>query len=331
MTDAQQHDAQQHDAQQHDAQRSAAARKAAWPVLPPLQDWQDTFETLHLWTQVVGKVRLECAPWINHSWGSALYVTTRGLTTSPIPYGTRTFAIDFDFVHHALRITTAAGAEQSFALRPMSVADFYEQVMQALRKLNVEVDVFARPVELPDPIQRFPDDETHASYDADVAQRFWRALVQGRRVFTDFRARFIGKVSPVHFFWGAFDLAVTRFSGRPAPKHPGGVPNCADWVMEEAYSHELSSAGFWPGTGLGEAAFYAYAYPEPDGFRKRAVQPGAAYFHEEMGEFLLPYKAVRTAPDPDAVLLRFLQSTYEAAADLAEWDRAALERRAAPA
>ena len=313
-----------------DAPQEDPHRAAAWPALPPLQDWQDTFETLHLWTQIVGKVRLACAPWVNHSWGSALYVTTRGLTTSLVPHGSRAFTIDFDFVNHALRLTTAEGDERSFALRPMSVADFYRRMMRALDDLGLAVSLFPQPVEIPDPIQPFPEDKTHASYDADAAHCFWRALVQVHRVFSAFRARFIGKGSPVHFFWGAFDLAVTRFSGRPAPTHPGGAPNCADWVMEEAYSHELSSAGFWPGTGLGEAAFYAYAYPEPEGFQAREVAPPEAHFHEELGEFILPYEAVRTASDPDEQLLQFLQHTYAAAADLADWDRAALERNAPP-
>jgi len=304
---------------------SPSQESTAWPELPPLNDWRDTFETVHMWTQIVGKIRLERGPWINHSWGTTLYVTTRGLTTSPIPYGPRTFALDFDFVDHALRIHTSAGEERSFPLAPMSVADFYKKTMRTLGDLGIEVEIYPKPVEVPDPIQPFPEDETHASYDADAVHRFWRALVQVDRVFTAFRARFTGKGSPVHFFWGAFDLAVTRFSGRDAPTHPGGVPNCADWVMEEAYSKELSSAGFWPGTGLGEAAFYSYAYPEPDGYRERNVQPEAAYYLDDMGEFVLPYAAVRTAEDPDAALLAFLQTTYEAAADLADWDRDALE------
>lgn len=296
-----------------------------WPAVPPLEDWQDTYETLHMWVQIVGKIRLEKSPWINHSWGSTLYVTTRGLTTSPIPDGDITFAIDFDFIDHTLRITTSAGAERAFNLKPMSVAAFYRSVMAVLDELGIEVEIYSKPVEKPDPIQPFPEDESHASYDADAVNRFWRALVQVDRVFTDFRSRFLGKVSPVHFFWGAFDLAVTRFSGRDAPRHPGGVPNCADWVMEEAYSKELSSAGFWPGTGLGEAAFYSYAYPEPEGYRERVVQPEAAYYLDEMGEYILPYEAVRTADNPDRALLAFLQSTYEAASDLAKWDRDALE------
>jgi hypothetical protein len=304
---------------------TSSAPSSLWPALPSLDDWQDTLDTVHLWTQIVGKIRLEQSPWINHSWGAALYVTTRGLTTSPIPHASGTVAIDFDFVGHTLQIRTSAGAERSFDLEPMSVATFYEKTMQALADLGIEVEIYPKPVELPDPIQPFPEDEAHSSYDADAVQRFWRALVQADRVFKTFRARFTGKVSPVHFFWGAFDLAVTRFSGRDAPTHPGGAPNCPDWIMEEAYSKELSSAGFWPGTGLGEAAFYSYAYPEPDGYAARDVQPDAAEYLEEMGEFVLPYDAVRTADDPDATLLAFLQSTYEAGADLGDWDRDALE------
>jgi hypothetical protein len=310
---------------------SPSSSHAPWPELPPVAGWQDTLDTVHRWTQIVGKIRLEQAPWINHSWGSALYVTPRGLTTSPIPYDTRTFTIDLDLTGHALRIRTSTGETRSFALRPMSVATFYETTMQALDSLDLAVEMYPKPVEIPDPIQPFSEDEAHASYDADAVQRFWRALVQADRVFTTFRARFTGKVSPVHFFWGAFDLAVTRFSGRDAPTHPGGVPNCADWVMEEAYSEELSSAGFWPGTGLGEAAFYSYAYPEPDGYAERTVEPDAAYYLVEMGEFVLPYEAVRTADDPDATLLAFLQSTYEAGANLGDWDRDALEGTATPA
>lgn len=300
---------------------------SAWPELPPLADWEDTVATVHMWTQVVGKVRLELGPPLNHSWGVALYVTPRGLSTGPVPHGARSFEITFDFVAHALRITASDGSERAFALGPMPVAEFYLKTMAALRELGLGVDIFARPVEIEEAIP-FEEDERHASYDADAVRRFWRALVQAERVFAGFRARFVGKSSPVHFFWGAFDLAATRFSGRPAPPHPGGVPNCPDRVMVEAYSHELASAGFWPGTGLGEAAFYAYAYPVPDGFRTAAVEPEAAYYHDGLREFILPYASVRTAPDPDAALLAFLQSTYEAAADLADWDRAALERAA---
>lgn len=308
------------------AKQASQSPEETWPVLPPLADWQDTFDTLHRWTQIVGKIRLAKTPLVNHWWNVPLYVTTRGLTTSPILHGERAFAIDFDFAGHVLRVTTAEGTERSFALEPMSVADFYDQVMQIVGELDLEAKIWPVPVEIPDPIQPFPEDTEHAAYDAEAARRFWQALVQTSRVFTDFRTRFIGKVSPVQFFWGAFDLAVTRFSGREAPKHPGGAPNCADWVMHEAYSHEVSSAGFWPGTGLGEAAFYAYAYPEPDGFPDYAAEPDAASFHEDLGEFVLPYEAVRTADDPDEALLRFLQTTYEAAADLADWNRQALER-----
>jgi hypothetical protein len=277
-----------------------------WPELPPLEAWQDTFETLHRWSQVIGKVRLVQTPWINHSWHVPFYVTARGLTTSSIPHGTRAFEIDFDFIDHRLHIRTSAGEHRSFALKPMSVADFYRKTMRSLGELGVETRIWPMPVEIPDPIQPFPEDEDHAVYEPEPAERFWRALLQADRVFTDFRAPFIGKVSPVHFFWGAFDLAVTRFSGRTAPKHPGGAPNCADWVMHEAYSHEVSSAGFWPGSGLGEAAFYSYAYPEPDGFREYAVRPEAAYYHRELREFILPYQAVRTADEPDTALLDFL-------------------------
>jgi hypothetical protein len=296
----------------------------AWPKLPPLDDWADTCATVHMWTQIVGKIRLRRGPWINHSWGSTLYVTTRGLTTSPMPDGNGAFAIDFDFLDPALRITTSEGAARSFRLEPMPVADFYHRTMEALGDMGIRVAIFPLPVEVVETIP-FPEDRRHSSYDTDAVGRFWLAMVQAQRVFTDFRSRFVGKVSPVHFFWGAFDLAVTRFSGRRAPEHPGGIPNCADWVMREAYSHELSSAGFWPGTGVGEAAFYAYAYPAPEGFADYTIQPDAAYFHRGLGEFILPYDALRTAEDPDQTLMSFLQSTYEAAANLAAWDRGALE------
>jgi hypothetical protein len=303
-----------------------ATQNQEWPELP-LERWQDTYETVHLWSQVVGKIRLSLMPWINHSWHTALYLSPTGLTTSLIPYGTRSFEVDFDFVNHRLSITTSEGNNRTFALEPMSVASFYRKIMQALAELDIEAHIWPMPVEIPDPIQPFPENETQAAYDREAVGRYWQALLQVHRVFTNFRSRFTGKVSPVHFFWGAFDLAVTRFSGRTAPKHPGGVPNCADWVMEEAYSHEVSSAGFWPGAGLGEAAFYAYAYPEPKGFGEYPVQPDAAYYDKGLGEFLLPYAAVRTAHDPDSMLLDFLQTTYEAAANLAAWDRGALERK----
>lgn len=297
-----------------------------WPAIP-LADWQDTCTGVHLWSQAVGKVRLAQMPWINHSWHIPLYVTARGLDTSLVPHVAGPFGIEFDFVDHRLRVTPAGREPASFALEPMSTAGFHRRLMETLDELGLRVRIWPSPVEMPDPIRRFPDDDVPRAYDPEAIARFWRALLQVQRVFTAFRARFVGKVSPAHFFWGAFDLAVTRFSGRTAPKHPGGVPNCADWVMEEAYSHELSSAGFWPGAGLGEAAFYAYAYPQPDGFADYPVRPQAAYFHRELGEFVLPYEAVRAAADPDATLLEFLQTTYEAAADLAAWDRPALERR----
>ena len=307
-----------------------AGADAVWPKLLPLHTWEDTCTTLHMWTQVVGKIRLELGPRVNHWWGAALYTTTRGLTTSPIAVGTRSFAIDFDFVDHVLRITTSDGTGRSFSLKPMPVAEFYRKTLGALHELYVNVEIFTRPVEVTEAIP-FEADNQHASYDADAVHRFWRALLQVERVLTQFRAGFIGKGSPVHFFWGGFDLAVTRFSGRTAPRHRGGVPNCADWVMEEAYSHEVSSAGFWPGAGLGEASFYAYAYPAPPGFAAYPVQPQAAYFHQVLGEFILPYESVRTGDDPDKTLLSFLQTTYEAAAVLAHWDRRALERGTAPA
>jgi len=300
-----------------------------WPELP-LDQWQDTYQTLHLWSQIVGKIRLAKMPWINHSWHVPFYVTVRGLSTHLIPDGTRAFEIEFDLADHRLRIGTSDGERRRFALTAMPVADFYRKTLGALDELGIEARIWPMPVEIPDPIQSFPENKAHSAYDPEAAGRFWRVLLQIHRVFTLFRARFIGKVSPVHFFWGAFDMAVTRFSGRTAPKHPGGAPNCADWVMEEAYSHELSSAGFWPGAGLGEPAFYAYAYPEPDGFKDHRVRPEAAYYHPELGEFILPYEAVRTAGEPDVVLLDFLQSTYEAAAEYGQWDRDALERKGDP-
>jgi hypothetical protein len=295
-----------------------------WPALN-LEDWQDTCATLHLWTQVVGKIRLVQTPWINHSWHVPLYLTTRGLTTSNIPYGDRVFQIDFDFLNHHLWIGTDTGQSQIIELRPRTVADFYQAVMAALEVLEMPIRINTLPNEVTEPIP-FAADTTHASYDPEAAQRFWRVLLQSDRVFKEFRSHFCGKVSPVHFFWGSFDLAVTRFSGRTAPEHPGGVPNLPDDVAKEAYNQEVSSAGFWPGTGLGYPAFYSYAYPAPEGFQDAPVQPDAAFFHQDLGEFVLPYDAVRTAADPDQALLSFLQSTYDAAADLAQWDKAALRQ-----
>jgi hypothetical protein len=299
------------------------ANGAAWPELPKYSDWEESCTTVHMWTQIVGKVRLELSPNINHWWGITLYVTARGLTTSPIPYPSGSFSIDFDFVDHALVVKTSLGEERRFKLAPMSVAEFYGRTMATIQELWIEVKIFARPVEIVEAIP-FAQDTKHCHYDPDAIHRFWTALVRVESVFAEFRSRFIGKSSPVHLFWGAFDLAVTRFSGRPAPKHPGGIPNCADWVMAEAYSHEVSSAGFWAGAGLGEAAFYSYAYPNPSGFNRWAVQPETAYFHEGLGEFILPYDAIRES-HPRTQLLTFLQSTYEAAATLANWDRETLE------
>jgi Family of unknown function (DUF5996) len=295
-----------------------------WPALP-YDAWKDTCATLHLWTQIVGKIRLAQTPWVNHSWHVTLYVTPRGLTTSPIPYEGRAFQIDFDFIAHALLIQTSDGAARRLALEPQSVAEFYAALMAGLAEVGINVRIHGRPNEVADPIP-FREDRTHATYDADYAQRFWRVLLQADRVFKQFRARFCGKVSPVHFFWGSFDHAVTRFSGRTAPPHPGGIPNLPDAVTREAYSHEVSSAGFWPGGGaIDYPAFYSYAYPAPAGFATTPVLPQAAFFHDQLGEFLLPYDAVRTAPAPDEMLLEFLQTTYEAAANAANWDRAALE------
>jgi hypothetical protein len=296
----------------------------AWPELP-YAAWQETRATLHLWTQIVGKIRLVQTPWLNHSWHVALYVNSKGLATSPIPHGSRTFDIQFDFIEHMLDITVSDGSAQRLPLRPQSVADFYAAVMAALTALGVPVTINEKPCEIAAGTA-FSQDRVHAAYDPDYARRFWQALLQIDSVFKKFRTGFLGKSSPVHFFWGSFDLAVTRFSGRRAPPFAGKVPGLAPEVMREAYSHEVSSAGFWPGgNGTDFAAFYSYAYPVPAGFRDFAVRPAAAYFGEALGEFLLPYEAVRTAADPEATLLAFLQSTYEAAAVTANWDRAELE------
>ena len=296
-----------------------------WPALP-FDAWRDTCATLHLWTQIVGKVRLVQSPWTNHSWHVTLYVTPRGLTTGPIPHGVKTFSIAFDFVEHRLVVETSAGGVRVIPLRPRSVAEFYGALMKTLAELGVPVRIRTMPNEIPNAIP-FEQDHQHAAYDPDAANRFWRALIQVDRVFKVFRAGFIGKCSPVHFFWGSFDLAVTRFSGRPAPPHPGGVPNMPDWVAREAYSHEVSSAGFWPGSeAFPQAAFYSYAYPEPKGFRDATARPASARFEGSVGEFILPYEAVRSDAAPDEALQAFMQSTYEAAAEHAAWDRAALER-----
>jgi len=297
---------------------------ANWPELPTAA-WRETYDTLHLWTQIIGKIRLARTPWLNHSWHVALYVTARGLTTSPVPDGVGTFQIDLDLIDHALRISTSDGAQRQFALAGQSVASFHAAIMAALAELGIHITIDEMPSELPEPI-RFSEDNQHASYDPDAVRRFLQILVNVDRVFKQFRTGFLGKASPVHFFWGSFDLAVTRFSGRRAPRHPGGVPHLSDEVACEAYSHEESSAGFWPGSGaIDYPAFYSYAYLEPAGFRAAKVKPEAAFFSESLGEFILPYDAVRTAAAPDKALLEFLQSTYEAAANAAKWDRDALE------
>jgi hypothetical protein len=294
-----------------------------WPDLP-YAAWHDTLQTVHLWTQIVGKVRLALTPWLNHSWHVPFYVTARGLGTSPIPIGNDILEIDFDFISHRLTVKTSRGDEDGFPLAPISVADFYRRTFELLSKLGVEVAIDDLPSEMTG-VPRYSEDRQHASYDPEAMHRFWRALIQADRVFKLFRSGFLGKASPVHFFWGSFDLAVTRFSGRSAPRHPGGVPGLSDAVACEAYSHEECSAGFWPGNeAFPQAAFYSYAYPEPAGFRDRAVPPGAS-FDTTLGEFILPYDTVRVAADSDALLLDFLSTTYAAAADAGGWDRAALE------
>jgi len=305
---------------------SGTAENLAWPALP-YKEWNDTCTTLHMWSQIVGKVRLVQTPWLNHSWHVPLYVTARGLTTSPVPHGSRVFEIDFDFIDHLLAIRASDGGTRTIPLRPRSVADFYRELLGQLNGLGLPVRIHAKPNEVPDAIP-FEQDEAHASYDAASANRFWQILVQADRAFKEFRSRFIGKASPVHFFWGSFDLAVTRFSGREAPMHPGGVPNCPDRVTRDAYSHEVSSCGFWPGNdALPYPLFYSYAYPEPPGFRTATVKPDEAFYEPAFGEFVLPYDVVRQNESPDKILLDFLQSTYDAAAELGKWDRAALERK----
>ena len=300
-----------------------------WPDIP-LNQWVDTCETLHRWTQIVGKVRMALTPLINHWWNVTLYVTARGLTTSPIPYGTRTFEITFDFIDHQLRIETDQGAVEHIGLKAMSVANFYAMFMERLRRLDIEAHIWTMPSEIADAVP-FEQDRSHAQYDPVRVRTFWQALNQCDRVFKEFRAGFLGKVSPVHFFWGGFDLAVTRFSGRTAPPPPGPTPNVAGWVMAEAYSHEVCSCGFWPGNGgYGRAAFNVYAYPEPAGYSSTKLTAADAFYDEELGQFILPYDAVRQATDPGRLLLGFLQETYEAAANLAQWDRPSLERADLP-
>jgi hypothetical protein len=302
-----------------------ASANSQWPDLP-YSAWRETCDTLILWTQIVGKVRIACTPLLNHWWNATFDVTSRGLLAPAMPYRGGTFDIGFDFAEHRLRIEASDGRAAAVALEPMTVADFYAAIMQALHRLDIDVHIWTTPSEIEGAIP-FEQDRTHNHYDRDYVERFWHALVQVNRVFTEFRARFIGKVSPVHFFWGGLDLAVTRFSGRTAPPLQGETPNVAKWVMNEAYSHEVSSCGFWPGNGgYGRAAFYVYAYPEPAGYGDTPLKTAQARYEKNLGQFILPYDAVRQARDPDALLLGFLQETYEAAADLAQWDRKALER-----
>lgn len=296
-----------------------------WPALP-FAPWQDTCETLHMWTQIVGKTSLALAPMANHWWQVTLHATPRGLVTAPLPVSTRVLAIEFDFLDHQLYLRTSDGQTRTVPLKPQSVAEFYGEYTDALRSLGITARIHPVPVEIQTAIP-FAEDRTHASYDSDAAQRWWRALLQIDQVLRRFAGRFQGKQSPVHFFWGSFDLAATRFSGRPAPRHPGGAPNCPDYVMVEAYSRECSSCGFWPGGGgFGEPAFYAYCYPEPDGYAASPVLPAQARYDETLREFILPYEAVRTAADPAEALLAFCQSTYQAGADCGKWDRATLDR-----
>jgi hypothetical protein len=298
---------------------------AEWPELP-LDEWQDTQATLHRWLQIVGKTRLKLAPYINHYWHVTLYLTARGLTTSPMPYGVRTFEVELDFIDHQLLLRTDDGETRSLPLIPRTVADFYREYLALLRSLGFEVQVWPVPNELEDALP-FPDDRKHREYDPEYANRCWRILSQSHRVLSSFRGRFIGKCSPAHFFWGAFDLACTRFSGKTAPLHPGGVTHLPDRVAQESYSHECISAGWWPGGGqLQEPAYYAYCYPEPAGFAAATVAPKSAYYHPGLKEFVLPYEAVRNARRPDDVLLEFFQTTYDAGAELGGWDRRTLER-----
>ena len=303
--------------------------ETAWPRLA-LADWAPTQSTLHRWTQIVGKTRLALAPMQNHWWQVVLYVTDRGLTTSPIPYKGRTFDVSFDFVEHKLVALTSDGDLRTLPLAPRSVADFYVEYLDMLRSLDIDVRIFPVPMEMGDALP-FPADRTNASYDPDAAHRFWQVLINADRLLKKFRARFLGKSSPSHFWWGGCDIACTRFSGRPAPRYAGHVPNCPDYVMLEGYSHECISAGWWPGMAGGpvsDAAFYAYSYPEQPGCDTAPIRPDGAYYHTEMREWILPYDAVRSAADPDRAVLDFLESTYAAAADRAKWDRAALERSA---
>jgi hypothetical protein len=302
---------------------SESPAPSAWPALP-LEAWQATHDALHRWVQVVGKLRVAGAPWTNHSWHVTLSPTARGLASAPLPCGDRFFQAEFDFLAQQLRFAVSDGTTAAVALHAQSVADFHRRVAEALASLRITMQISRQPCEIADALP-FDQDTAPRPYDGAAVQRWWRVLLQADRVLRIFRARFRGKCSPVHFFWGAMDLALTRFSGRAAPEHPGGVPQLADWVVREAYSHEVSSCGFWAGTGLGYPAFYAYAYPEPAGFSEHALQVPGAFYSRDLREFILPYEVVRHAGHPDRLLLAFLQGTYEAAADAAKWDRAGLE------
>jgi len=305
---------------------NSRASSEVWPKLN-YADWKETCATLHMWTQIVGKIRLVKTPWTNHSWHVTLYLTARGLTTSPIPHGTDTFEIRFDFIDHQLHILKSDGAQNLIELKPRSVADFYKAVMAALEELKLPLKIDILPNEIADPIP-FDRDDKHCSYDREYANRFWCVLARADRVFKNFRSRFCGKCSPVHFFWGSFDLAVTRFSGRTAPPHPGGIPHLPDAITREAYSQEVSSLGFWPGNdAMPQAIFYSYAYPEPKGFAEAKVKPAAAGYNSQFKEFILPYDAVRSSKSPDDAILDFAQSAYDAASILGKWDRAALEEK----
>jgi len=304
---------------------SAFDKAEVWPPLP-YEDWQDSCTTLHLWTQIIGKIRLALTPWVNHSWHVPLYVNSTGLTTGPIHYGGGAFQFDLNFVEHVLWLRTSEGHFRQIMLSPMPVAAFHKAVFADLDLLGIDVAIDNMPSEIAEAIP-FTEDWKHGAYDRDAVHRFWRVLLTAHRMLSLFRTSFLGKVSPVHFFWGSFDLVVTRFSGRRAPLHPGGIPNLPDAVTREAYSHEEISSGFWPGGGgvVNEPTFYSYIYPAPPGYDSATVQPAEAYFHKSLGEFVLPYDAVRKAADPEAALMAFLQSTYDVAADLAKWDRANLE------
>ena len=295
-----------------------------WPVLS-YENGKDTYATLHMWTQIVGKIKLAVMPWINHSWHITQHVTPTGLSTLEMPYKNKNFQIDFDFIDHKLKIITSDGELRDFDLEGNSVADFYRKIFEMLRVLGIDLKIFSTPVEMENPIP-FEKDTINATYDKTQSAALHQALLKMQNVLTHMRCNFTGKCSPVHFFWGSFDLAVSRFSGRTAPKHPGGIPHLADWVAQEAYSHEVASLGFWPGSEvLTEAAFYAYVYPEPEGYKTAEVKPEGAYYHDTLREFILPYSVVQKSADPEKMLLEFLNSTYEEAATLAKWDREALE------